>query len=168
VRVCFLTLLKLRAASYFSLGKHGKCRCFAKVVAYVLGSSAVADRVNFPFSKLISTPVLSRESIPMIPAASVGRGPTKKVWSNFRPPNVRVTNCWPSMFTISPVTPYGFRVESLITLRETPGWRIDTLDPVSTIRRLARPSISSATEGASCSKMSDTVGLSTTFLGLPP
>ena len=38
---------------------------------------------------------------------------------------------------------------------------------MSTIRSLARPSISRATEGALCSSMSDTVGLSTGFPGVP-
>jgi hypothetical protein len=48
-------------------------------------------------------------------------------------------------------------------LCETPGWSIETLDPVPTIRRFGSPSISNKTVGEPCSSRTETVGLSTAF-----
>jgi len=118
---------------------------------------------NFPHSTFISVPVLSRKSLPMRPSASVGSGHTKNVWSNFRPPRIKETCCWPLMFRASPVTPYGFMDVALRPVCDTPGWSIETLDPVSTIRRFGSPSISNETVREPCSNRTETVGLSTIF-----
>ena len=116
---------------------------------------------NFPHSKFISVPVLSRKSVPSRPSASVGSGHTKNVWSNFRPPRTKETCCWLLMFRASPVTPYGFMDVALTPLCDTPGWSIETLDPVSTIRRFG--SLSPMRVGEPCSNRTETVGLSTAF-----
>jgi len=46
-------------------------------------------------SRLISTPVISKKSMTMIPAGSVGRGHTIIIWPNFRHPNVKESSCRP-------------------------------------------------------------------------
>ena len=97
------------------------------------------------------------------PSASVGIGHTRNVWSNFRPSKTKETCCWPLMFRASPVNPYGFMDVALTSLCDTPGWSIETLDPVSTIRRFGSTSISNETVGKPCSSRTETVGLSTAF-----
>ena len=52
---------------------------------------------------------------------------------------------------------------ALTSLCDTPGWSIETLDPVSTIRRFASPSISNETVEEPCSSRTETVDLSTAF-----
>ena len=63
----------------------------------------------------------------------------------------------------SPVTPYGFMDVALTSLCDTPGWSIETLDPVSMIRRFGSPSISNETVGEQCFSRTENVGLSTAF-----
>jgi len=53
-----------------------------------------------------------------------------------------------------------------IPLRDISGWSIDMLEPVSIIRLLAVPSISSEIEGARSSNRPETVGLMTAFTGV--
>jgi len=118
---------------------------------------------NFPRSKFISAPVLSRKSVPSRQSASVVIRHTRNLWSNFRPSKTKETCCWPLMFTAFPVTPYAFMDVALTSLCDTPGWSIETLDPVSTMRRFGSPSISNETVGKPCSSRTETVGLSTAF-----
>jgi len=67
------------------------------------------------------------------------------------------------MFRASPVTPYGFMDVALTPICDTPDWSIETLDPVSRIRRFGSPSISNETVGDPCSSRTEAVGLSTAF-----
>ena len=59
----------------------------------------------------------------------------------------------PFMSRDSPVTPNGLTAVTLTSLFDTPGWRIETLEPVFTIRRLDTPSISNETVGVPCSNI---------------
>ena len=134
-----------------------------RATLHVVDSSSAAHSANFPVLKFMSAPVFSKKSPPKTPAASVGSGHTKNEWTNFRPPSVKVTSCWPLQLKGSSVTPKGFRAKSFIWLDDTPGWSIDTFEPVSTISGLALPSISIVMEGAPSSNRSELVGFSTTF-----
>ena len=102
--------------------------------AYLTAASAI-----LPHSKLISSPVLSKKSVPISPVASVGRGHTKNLLSYF---------CLPSV-------------------KETPGWSIDTLEPVSTIRRCHFPSNSNVREEVLCSNKTAISGIPNAFSGMP-
>jgi hypothetical protein len=127
----------------------------------------VAASATLLHSELISAPVLSRKSVPISPAASVGRGHTKNICSNFCLPNVKETSCRPFISSVSPVPPKGLREVSLVSFRDTPGRRIDTLGPVSTIRRRHFPSISNVIEGAPCSSRTAMLVFPTAFSGTP-
>ena len=87
--------------------------------------------------------------------------------SNFRPPRVEETSCRPLTSRFSPITPNGLREMSLKSLRDTPGWSIHTLEPVSTISRRHFPSISNVMEGAPCSNRTAILGFSTAFSWAP-
>jgi hypothetical protein len=138
--------------------------CLLPFATYV---SQVAASAILPHSKLISAPFLCRKSVPISPTASVGRGHTKNIWSNFCSPNVKETSWRPFTSRVSPVTPKGFREVSIKSLRDTPGWSIDTLEPASTIRRRHLPSISNVMDGAPCSSRTAIVGFPTAFSGTP-
>ena len=87
------------------------------------------------------------------------------MWSNFRPSSVKETCCRPLTSRDSPVTPNGLRELSLKSLRDTLGWSIDTLEPVSTIRRCHFPSISNVIEGVPCSNKTAISGFPTAVSG---
>jgi len=123
----------------------------------------VAASATLLHSELISAPVLSRKSVPISPAASVGRGHTKNICSNFCLPNVKETSCQPFTSSVSPVTPNGLREVSLKSLRDTPGWSIDTLEPLYKIRRRHFPSISNVIKGVPCSRRTVMLVLPTAF-----
>ena len=127
----------------------------------------VAASATLLHSELISAPVLSRKSVPISSAASVGSGHTKNIWSNFSPPNVKENSCRPFTSRVSPVTPKSLREVSLNSLRDTPGWSIDTLEHVSTIRRRYFPSASNVKVGAPCSNRTAIVGFPISFSRTP-
>ena len=92
------------------------------------------------------------------------RGHTKNVWLNFLPPRTNDTCCCP--FTlISLLTPYGLIAVTLTSRLDTPGWSIDTFEPVSAIKHFSFPSISKETVGEPCSSGTKTVGRMTSFPG---
>jgi hypothetical protein len=70
--------------------------------------------------------------------------------------SVKVIDCSPSMSRVSPVTPYGFVVETLTPRLDMPDCMIDTLEPVSTIRLLCLPSISTEMMGVPSSNVRGT------------
>jgi hypothetical protein len=78
----------------------------------------------------------------------------------------RETDCSPFISRTSPVTPCGFFAVTLTSLFGTPGWRIDTLEPVSKIKHLGTPSISTETVGAPCSNMIETEEVVTALSGV--
>jgi len=112
-------------------------------------------------SKFISAPVFSKKSVPNRPAACVGSGHTRNGCLYCRPSSVKETNCCPFMSSVSPVTPYGFAEVTLTSPVDMPGCIIDTLEPVSKIRRLAIPSISTEIVGAPDSNRTETENLLT-------
>ena len=101
--------------------------------------------------KLISAPLLSTISTPISLAASLDRGHTKNMVEIMS--SQRKRNQLSALFTsmVYPVTPKGLREVSFRSLRDNPGWSINKLEPVSTIRRRQFPSISNV-EGAPYSR----------------
>jgi hypothetical protein len=67
------------------------------------------------------------------------------------------------MSRVYPVTPYRFNGVAPTTLLDMPGCMIEMLEPVSTIRLLVTPSISTEMEGVSCSSITETEGAMTAF-----
>jgi len=65
------------------------------------------------------------KSMPSRPAASVGSEHTKNVWLYSRPFNTKETYCLPLISSVSPVTPYGFSVVTLMSLFDTPACNIE-------------------------------------------
>jgi hypothetical protein len=130
---------------------------FDRGTPYACRAVSATVIVIFPASRLRWAFVLCRKSIPSSPAASVGRGHTKNSCSKSCPPNLKETVCWPLISRFYPDTPRGSRGESFILARDTPGWSIETFDPVSSTKRLARPSTSNQTVGVACSTSIETV-----------
>jgi hypothetical protein len=60
------------------------------------------------------------------------------------------------MSRVFPVTPYGFAEVTLTSPVDMPGCIIDTLEPMSKMRRLAIPSISTEIAGAPNSNRTET------------
>jgi hypothetical protein len=161
-----LTLLGLRAVSKFALGKHCECNVFHKCF-YMLRLLFCNGRQSQPplLEANFGSSFFQENTYLKFLAASEGRGHTKNIWSNFRPPSVKETSCR----LLCPWLLLSLRrvlEEPRTSMRDTPGWSIDTFEPMSKIRRLALLSISSATEGATCSNKSELMGLPTAFSGM--
>jgi len=73
---------------------------------------------------------------------------------NSRPFSVKVTDCSPFMSRTLPVTPYG--LVALMSRLDMPGCKIETSEPVSIIRLLGIPCISTRTVGVPCSNTIET------------
>jgi hypothetical protein len=69
---------------------------------------------------------------------------------------VKETNCSPFISRVFPITPYGFTEVTPTSPGDMPGYIIDALEPVSKIRRLAIPSISTEIVGAPSSNRTET------------
>jgi len=111
----------------------------------------MSARDIFPHSKSITVPNFSRKSVPSRPAASVGSEQTKNVCVYSRLFSKKVTVCSPFTSRASPVTPCGFVCVITTPRLDTACCSIETLDPVSIIRLLDSPSISTETVGVPCS-----------------
>jgi hypothetical protein len=92
-------------------------------------------------SKSITAPQLAMKSVPTRAGTSVRSERTRNVCLNSYPFNMKETDCCPLVLGESTVTPYGPFVLTLKSLLDTPGWIIDTFEPVSKIRLLDIPCI---------------------------
>lgn len=116
-----------------------------------------------PHSKSITAPALSMTSVPSRSAASVGSEHTGNAWLNSRPFSTKETECCLLMSRISAVTPYGFIVVTRTSSLDKPRCSIDRLKPVSKIRILDIPSISSEIVGVPCSNKTESEDFMTPF-----
>ena len=75
----------------------------------------------------------------------------KNEWWNLLPPNINETDCRPLTSRFSPVTPNGFIAVSRMALLELPGCKIEIFEPVSILRILCFPSMTTRLFGGVCS-----------------
>src|SRR5215469_14501631 len=139
--------------------------CSARETLHARGTLPMSEKDISLHSKFTTAPVFSRKSVPRRPAASEGREHTRNAWVYSRPFSEKETDCNPFISSICPVTPCGFAAVILTSLCDTPGWSIDTLEPVSKIKRLGTPSISTETVGVPCSNVIETEEVVTALSG---
>ena len=97
---------------------------------------------------------------------SAGSEHTRIVCLNLHPLSMKETDCCHLMLRTSPVTfPYGSSLVTLTSPLGTPGCSIDTLEPVSKIRLLDIPSISTEIAGVPCSNKTQTADFTTALSG---
>jgi hypothetical protein len=106
----------------------------------------------------------SKKNVPSKPAVSVSSGRTKNVCL-FSPIQCERNSLLPFYFPVFPTTPYGHIGVTRTSPLDMYGCYIDTVEPVSTIRRLAFPSISTGIEGAPSSNRTETEDFLTPLSG---
>jgi hypothetical protein len=149
--------------SLFTFQKIREYQAFVERCAIRSGAFPMSVSDILLHSKFTMAPDSFKKSIPIRHAASVGREHTKNWWLNFRLPNTKETVRRPLTSRVSPVTPYGRESENFSSLFDMPGCNIEMLEPVSTIKSLATPSIRTEIEGVPGSNVTETVGLVTAF-----